>query len=47
MSEDLNDVYDAESRTGEDGHVIDDDPALDDEASIEVLGCLFDSQDIG
>lgn len=36
MSEDLNDPYDEESRTAEDTHMIDEDPALDDEALTEV-----------
>lgn len=36
MSEDLNDGYDVESRTADDTQMIDDDPALDDEASVEV-----------
>ena len=37
MSEDLNDGYDVESRAAEDTHMLDDDPAVDDETSTEVF----------
>lgn len=36
MSEDLNDGDDVESRTADDTHMVGDDPAMDDEATVEV-----------
>ncbi|MCJ1468005.1 hypothetical protein MMC07_006631 [Pseudocyphellaria aurata] len=37
MSEDLNDGYDVESRTADDSQMVGDDPALDDETSVEMV----------